>query len=179
MGSCVAGGAYLPIMSDEALIVDKTGSIFLAGSYLVKAAIGETIDNETLGGSVSQTDLSGVIDDRFPDDQSCLDRIRFLVDKIGDQNKAGFNRKEPVLPKHKSTYIFGILPSERSKPYKSIDLIKRLVDNSEFEQYKATYGKTILCGYARIDGWAVGIVANNREIIKNKKGEMQFGGVIY
>ena len=179
MGSCVAGGAYLPIMSDEALIVDKTGSIFLAGSYLVKAAIGETIDNETLGGSVSQTDLSGVIDDRFPDDQSCLDRIRYLIDKIGDSHKAGFNRTMPVLPKHKSDEIFGILPSERSKPYKSIDLIKRLVDNSEFEQYKANYGKTILCGYARIDGWAVGIVANNREIIKNKKGEMQFGGVIY
>ncbi len=179
MGSCVAGGAYLPIMSDEALIVDKTGSIFLAGSYLVKAAIGETIDNETLGGSVSQTDLSGVIDDRFPDDQSCLDRIRYLIDKIGDSHKAGFNRTMPVLPKHKSDEIFGILPSERSKPYKSIELIKRLVDNYEFEQYKANYGKTILCGYARIDGWAVGIVANNREIIKNKKGEMQFGGVIY
>jgi acetyl-CoA carboxylase carboxyltransferase component len=179
MGSCVAGGAYLPIMSDEALIVDKTGSIFLAGSYLVKAAIGETIDNETLGGSVSQTDLSGVIDDRFPDDKSCLDRIRFLVDKIGDSTKAGFSRTEPVKPNHETNDIFGILPSERSKPYKSIDLIKRLVDNSEFEQYKANYGKTILCGYARIDGWAVGIVANNREIIKNKKGEMQFGGVIY
>ena len=179
MGSCVAGGAYLPIMSDEALIVDKTGSIFLAGSYLVKAAIGETIDNETLGGSVSQTDLSGVIYDRFPDDKSCLDRIRFLVDKIGDSTKAGFSRTEPVKPNHETNDIFGILPSERSKPYKSIDLIKRLVDNSEFEQYKANYGKTILCGYARIDGWAVGIVANNREIIKNKKGEMQFGGVIY
>jgi acetyl-CoA carboxylase carboxyltransferase component len=151
----------------------------LAGSYLVKAAIGETIDNETLGGSVSQTDLSGVIDDRFPDDKSCLDRIRFLVDKIGDSTKAGFSRTEPVKPNHETNDIFGILPSERSKPYKSIDLIKRLVDNSEFEQYKANYGKTILCGYARIDGWAVGIVANNREIIKNKKGEMQFGGVIY
>jgi acetyl-CoA carboxylase carboxyltransferase component len=179
MGSCVAGGAYLPIMSDEALIVDKTGSIFLAGSYLVKAAIGETIDNETLGGSVSQTDLSGVIDDRFPDDKSCLDRIRFLVDKIGDSTKAGFSRTVPIKPNHETNDIFGILPSERSKPYKSIDLIKRLLDNSEFEQYKANYGKTILCGYARIDGWAVGIVANNREIIKNKKGEMQFGGVIY
>tara|TARA_B100001059_G_scaffold186498_1_gene188437 strand:+ start:423 stop:2057 length:1635 start_codon:yes stop_codon:yes gene_type:complete len=179
MGSCVAGGAYLPIMSDEALIVDKTGSIFLAGSYLVKAAIGETIDNETLGGSISQTDLSGVIDDRFPDDKSCLDRIRFLVDKIGNSPKAGFDRTEPLKPNHETNDIFGILPSERSKPYKSLEIIKRLVDKSEFEQYKETYGKTIICGYARINGWAVGIVANNREIIKNKKGEMQFGGVIY
>lgn len=179
MGSCVAGGAYLPIMSDEALIVDKTGSIFLAGSYLVKAAIGETIDNETLGGSVSQTDLSGVIDDRFPNDEACLDRIKSLVDKFGDFTKAGFNRKESQLPKFDSEELFGILPSERSKPYHSLDLIKRLVDNSEFDEYKANYGKTILCGYARIEGWAVGIVANNREIIKNKKGEMQFGGVIY
>jgi acetyl-CoA carboxylase carboxyltransferase component len=166
-------------MSDEALIVDKTGSIFLAGSYLVKAAIGETIDNETLGGSISQTDLSGVIDDRFPDDKSCLDRIRFLVDKIGNSPKAGFDRTEPLKPNHETNDIFGILPSERSKPYKSLEIIKRLVDKSEFEQYKATYGKTIICGYARINGWAVGIVANNREIIKNKKGEMQFGGVIY
>ena len=179
MGSCVAGGAYLPIMSDEALIVDKTGSIFLAGSYLVKAAIGETIDNETLGGSISQTDLSGVIDDRFPNDEACLDRIKFLVDKIGDFNLAGFNRKKALLPKGNSQDLYGILPFERSKPYASIDIIKRLVDESVFEEYKANFGKTILCGYARIDGWAVGIVANNREIIKNKKGEMQFGGVIY
>ena len=179
MGSCVAGGAYLPIMSDEALIVDKTGSIFLAGSYLVKAAIGETIDNETLGGSISQTDLSGVIDDRFPNDKACLDRIKFLVDKIGDFNLAGFNRKKALLPKGNSQDLNGILPFERSKPYASIDIIKRLVDESVFEEYKANFGKTILCGYARIDGWAVGIVANNREIIKNKKGEMQFGGVIY
>jgi len=179
MGSCVAGGAYLPIMSDEALIVDKTGSIFLAGSYLVKAAIGETIDNETLGGSISQTDLSGVIDDRFPNDEACLDRIKFLVDKIGNFNLAGFNRKKALLPKGNSQDLNGILPFERSKPYASIDIIKRLVDESVFEEYKANFGKTILCGYARIDGWAVGIVANNREIIKNKKGEMQFGGVIY
>ncbi len=179
MGSCVAGGAYLPIMSDEALIVDKTGSIFLAGSYLVKAAIGETIDNETLGGSISQTDLSGVVDDRFPNDEACLDRIKFLVDKIGDFNLAGFNRKKALLPKGNSQDLNGILPFERSKPYASIDIIKRLVDESVFEEYKANFGKTILCGYARIDGWAVGIVANNREIIKNKKGEMQFGGVIY
>ena len=179
MGSCVAGGAYLPIMSDEALIVDKTGSIFLAGSYLVKAAIGETTDNETLGGSVSQTDLSGVIDDRFPDDKSCLDRIKFLMDKIGEFPKTGFNRATPSLPKHKLEEVYGVLPRERSKPYETLELIKRLVDHSEFEQYKENYGKTILCGYARIDGWAVGIVANNRELVKSKKGEMQFGGVIY
>ena len=179
MGSCVAGGAYLPIMSDEALIVDKTGSIFLAGSYLVKAAIGESIGNEELGGSVAQTDLSGVIDDRFPDDKSCLDRIKFLMDKMGEFPKAGFNRNTPTLPKHKLEEVYSILPRERSKPYESLELIKRLVDNSEFEQYKETYGKTILCGYARIDGWAVGIVANNRELVKSQKGEMQFGGVIY
>ncbi|MBT8327364.1 MAG: acyl-CoA carboxylase subunit beta, partial [Bacteroidia bacterium] len=179
MGSCVAGGAYLPIMSDEALIVDKTGSIFLAGSYLVKAAIGEDIDNETLGGSVSQTDLSGVIDDRFPNDKACLDRIKFLMDKIGNYENAGFNKSKSIAPKESINDLFGILPSERSKPYNSLELIKRLVDNSEFEQYKEQYGKTILCGYGRIDGWAVGIVANNRELVKSKKGEMQFGGVIY
>ena len=179
MGSCVAGGAYLPIMSDEALIVDKTGSIFLAGSYLVKAAIGETIDNETLGGSVSQTDLSGVIDDRFPDDKSCLDRIKFLMDKVGSFETAGFNRTESFKPKLAEKEIFGHLPHARSKPYNSLEIIHRLVDKSEFEQYKENYGKTIICGYARIDGWAVGIVANNRELVKSEKGEMQFGGVIY
>ncbi|MFY0644435.1 MAG: acyl-CoA carboxylase subunit beta [Bacteroidia bacterium] len=179
MGSCVAGGAYLPIMSDEALIVDKTGSIFLAGSYLVKAAIGEDIDNETLGGSVSQTEISGVIDDRFPDDRSCLDRIKFLMDKIGEGEKAGFNRAEPKEPKLNQNEIFGILPDERSRPYETIEIIKRLVDDSEFEQYKERFGKTIICGYGRIDGWSVGIVANNRQLVKTKKGEMQFGGVIY
>lgn len=179
MGSCVAGGAYLPIMSDEALIVDKTGSIFLAGSYLVKAAIGENIDNESLGGSVAQTDLSGVIDDRFPDDKTCLDRIKFLMDKIGSFEKAGFSYTEPKAPKLDPKEIYGFLPAERSKPYDSLEIIHRLVDNSEFEQYKEKYGKTIVCGYARIDGWAVGIVANHRELVKNEKGEMQFGGVIY
>jgi 3-methylcrotonyl-CoA carboxylase beta subunit len=179
MGSCVAGGAYLPIMSDEALIVDKTGSIFLAGSYLVKAAIGEDIDNETLGGSVSQTDLSGVIDDRFENDEACLDRIRFLMDKIGEPKTAGFNRTKSRPPAKKVSDVYGIMPIERSKPYESLEIIHRLVDGSEFEEYKANYGKTILCGYGRIDGWAVGIVANNRQLIKNKKGEMQFGGVIY
>ena len=179
MGSCVAGGAYLPIMSDEALIVDKTGSIFLAGSYLVKAAIGEDIDNETLGGSVSQTDLSGVIDDRFENDEACLDRIKYLMDKIGNFDKAGFNRAVSKPPQLNAKELFGVLPGERAKPYSSIEIIKRMVDDSEFEPYKANYGQTILCGYARIDGWAVGIVANNRQLVKSKKGEMQFGGVIY
>jgi len=179
MGSCVAGGAYLPIMSDEALIVDKTGSIFLAGSYLVKAAVGEDIDNETLGGSISQSEISGVIDDRFPDDQSCLDRIKYIMDKIGKFEEAGFDRVATKAPLHDIKNIYGILPMDRAKPYDSKFLIQHLVDNSEFEEYKEAYGKTILCGYARIDGWAVGIVANNRMTTKNKKGEMQFGGVIY
>lgn len=179
MGSCVAGGAYLPIMSDEALIVDKTGSIFLAGSYLVKAAIGEDIDNETLGGSISQSEISGVIDDRFPDDKSCLDRIKYIMDKIGKFEEAGFDRKESKAPLKDIKEIYGVLPMDRSKPYDTNLLIEHLVDNSEFEEYKEGYGKTILCGYARIDGWAVGIVANNRMMTKSKKGEMQFGGVIY
>lgn len=179
MGSCVAGGAYLPIMSDEALIVEGTGSIFLAGSYLVKAAIGENVDNETLGGATTQTEMSGIIDDKFPDDKSCLDRIKFLMDKMGTFENAGFNRKDVLEPKKKVNDLFGILPDARNKPYETKELIKCLVDDSEFEQYKEDYGRTILCGYARIDGWAVGIVANNREIVKSKKGEMQFGGVIY
>jgi acetyl-CoA carboxylase carboxyltransferase component len=179
MGSCVAGGAYLPIMSDEALIVERNGSIFLAGSYLVKAAIGETIDNETLGGAFTQTEISGVIDDKFPDDESCLDRIKFLMDKLGSFETAGFSRVETKLPKKKESDIFGILPADRAKPYETREIIERLVDDSVFEEYKEDYGRTILCGYARIEGWAVGIVANNREIVKNAKGEMQFGGVIY
>jgi hypothetical protein len=183
MGSCVAGGAYLPIMSDEALIVEGTGSIFLAGSYLVKAAVGEDIDNESLGGATAQSEISGVIDDKYPDDKSCLNHIRFIMDKIGHYEKAGFNRVKPKLPAENASDILGILPADRAKPYKTIDIIHRLVDNSEFEPYKENYGKTIICGYARIDGWAVGIVANNREIVKSKKPggatEMQFGGVIY
>ena len=179
MGSCVAGGAYLPIMSDEALIVDKTGSIFLAGSYLVKAAIGENIDNETLGGSIAQTDLSGVIDDRFPNDEACLDRIRFLMDKIGRFAQAGFSRTEAKLPKLNPKEIYGHLPADRSKPYNSLEIIKRFVDGSEFLEFKENYGKTNHTGYARIDGWSVGIVSNNRELVKSEKGEMQFGGVIY
>jgi acetyl-CoA carboxylase carboxyltransferase component len=179
MGSCVAGGAYLPIMSDEALIVEGNGSIFLAGSYLVKAAIGEDVDNETLGGATTQSEISGVIDDKFPDDKSCLDRIRYIMDKLGKFEEAGFDRVKPALPKKDMSDIWGILPNERNKPYDSADLISRMVDDGVFEQYKEGYGKSILCGYARIDGWAVGIVANNREIVKSKKGEMQFGGVIY
>lgn len=179
MGSCVAGGAYLPIMSDESLIVDKTGSIFLAGSYLVKAAIGEVIDNETLGGATTHNEISGVCDYKSKDDHDCLDTIKAIIDKIGATENAGFDRKKPVKPKEDEKEIYGILPEDRVTPYKTIEIIKRLVDNSEFTEYKKGYGKTILTGYARIDGWSVGIVANNREIIKSKKGEMQFGGVIY
>ncbi|WP_375240784.1 acyl-CoA carboxylase subunit beta [Polaribacter sp.] len=179
MGSCVAGGAYLPIMSDEALIVDKTASIFLAGSYLVKAAIGESIDNETLGGATTHCEISGVTDYKAKDDKDALDKIKFIVDKIGDSDKAGFSKKEAFPPKENEDDIFGILPKERNAQYDMLEIIKRLVDNSEFEQYKEGYGKTILTGYARIDGWAVGIVANQRKLVKTKKGEMQFGGVIY
>jgi len=179
MGSCVAGGAYLPIMSDEAMIVDKTGSIFLAGSYLVKAAIGEDIDNETLGGATTHCEISGVTDNKFPSDQACLDHIRGLFDKIGAKEKAGFDRVEKKSPKLKAEEIYGLIPSDRTKPYDMGEIIKRLVDDSEFDEYKALYGKTILCGFARIEGWAVGIVANQRKTVKNKKGEMQMGGVIY
>ena len=179
MGSCVAGGAYLPIMSDEAIIVDKTASIFLAGSYLVKAAIGESIDNETLGGATTHCEISGVIDYKAKDDKDALDKIKFIVDKIGDYEKAGFSKTASFPPKEKEDDIFGILPKERNAQYDMLEIIKRLVDNSEFEQYKEGYGKTILTGYARIDGWAVGIVANQRKLVKTNKGEMQFGGVIY
>ncbi|MCX8489482.1 MAG: acyl-CoA carboxylase subunit beta [Cyclobacteriaceae bacterium] len=179
MGSCVAGGAYLPIMSDEAMIVDKTGSIFLAGSYLVKAAIGEDIDNETLGGATTHCEISGVTDNKFPSDKACLDHIRGLFDKIGAKEKAGFDRIEKKSPKLKAEEIYGLIPNDRTKPYDMGEIIKRLVDDSEFDEYKALYGKTILCGFARIEGWAVGIVANQRKTVKNKKGEMQMGGVIY
>ncbi|HTH56326.1 MAG TPA: acyl-CoA carboxylase subunit beta [Cyclobacteriaceae bacterium] len=179
MGSCVAGGAYLPIMSDEAMIVDKTGSIFLAGSYLVKAAVGEDIDNETLGGATTHCEISGVTDNKFPNDQACLDYIKNLFDKIGAFEKAGFDRAEPQKPKENQEEIYGIFPSDRVKPYDMLDIIKRLVDNSEFEEYKPLYGKTILCGYARVEGWAVGIIANQRKTVKTKKGELQMGGVIY
>ncbi|KYG80632.1 acetyl-CoA carboxylase carboxyltransferase component [Roseivirga ehrenbergii] len=179
MGSCVAGGAYLPIMSDEAAIVDKTGSIFLAGSYLVKAAIGEDIDNETLGGATTHSEISGVTDNKFPNDQACLDYIRSVFDKIGEFEKAGFDRKEPKAPKENPEEIYGIMPDSRVKPYEIKEIIKRIVDDSEFDEYKEAYGKSIVCGYARIEGWAVGIVANQRLIVKSKKGEMQMGGVIY
>ena len=179
MGSCVAGGAYLPIMSDEALIVDKTGSIFLAGSYLVKAAIGESIDNETLGGATTHCEISGVTDYKAKDDAAALDTIKNIMDKIGDFPKAGFNRKKTIKPKENPDDIYGILPSSRSEQYDMMEIIKRLVDDSDFEEYKAGYGQTILTGYARIDGWAVGIVANQRKVVKTAKGEMQFGGVIY
>ena len=179
MGSCVAGGAYLPIMSDEALIVDKTGSIFLAGSYLVKAAIGETIDNETLGGATTHCEISGVTDFKAKDDADALDRIKSIVSKIGDYDKAGFNRETPVKPALEPKDIYGILPKLRTDQYDMNEIIKRLVDNSEFDEYKAGYGQTIITGYARIEGWAVGIVANQRLVSKTKKGEIQFGGVIY
>ncbi len=184
MGSCVAGGAYLPIMSDEALIVDKTGSIFLAGSYLVKAAIGESIDNETLGGATTHCEISGVTDYKAKDDKDALDKIRNIVDKIGDYDKAGFSRIEPKKPAENPEDIYGILPKSRSEQYDMMEIIKRLVDNSEFEEYKEGYGQTIITGYARIDGWAVGIVANQRKVVKTtaaktKPSEMQFGGVIY
>ena len=179
MGSCVAGGAYLPIMSDEALIVDKTGSIFLAGSYLVKAAIGENIDNETLGGATTHCEISGVTDYKATDDHDALDRVRRTMAKLADYEKAGFNRSEPHAPIKDPNEIYGILPKLRSEPYDMREIILRLVDNSEFDEYKEGYGQTLLTGYARIDGWAVGIVANQRKVVKSKKGEMQFGGVIY
>jgi acetyl-CoA carboxylase carboxyltransferase component len=179
MGSCVAGGAYLPIMSDEAMIVDKTGSIFLAGSYLVKAAIGEDIDNETLGGATTHCEISGVTDNKFPNDQACLDYIRSLFSKFGSSYKTGFDRAKPIPPSLDPKELYGIMPVDRVKPYDILDIIKRIVDNSEFDEYKALYGKSIVCGTARIDGWAVGIIANQRKVVKTKKGEMQMGGVIY
>ena len=179
MGSCVAGGAYLPIMSDESLIVNKTGTIFLAGSYLVKAAIGESIDNENLGGAHTQTEISGVCDYKVENDKECLKTIRDIISKIGESQKAGFNREEPSLPKMNLEKLYGLLPAERSKPYASKKLLECLVDDSKFTEYKAGFGKTLITAYARIDGWSVGIVMNNREIVKNAKGEMQFGGVIY
>lgn len=179
MGSCVAGGAYLPIMSDEAMIVDKTGSIFLAGSYLVKAAIGENVDNETLGGATTHCEISGVTDNKYESDEACLDAIRNIFDKIGAFEKAGFDRTEPAKPKKDENELYGIFPADRVKPYDMHEVISRLVDNSEYDEYKKDYGKTLICVTARIDGWAVGIIANQRKIVKNKKGEMQMGGVIY
>jgi len=179
MGSCVAGGAYLPIMSDEALIVNKTGTIFLAGSYLVKAAVGETIDNETLGGASTHCEISGVTDYKCKDDKDCLDKIKNIVDKIGDYKTAGFSRVEPKQPKKKAEEILGIIPNSSTRQFDMREVIERIVDDSAFEEYKEGYGQSILCGYARVEGWAVGIVANQRKVVKSKKGEMQFGGVIY
>ena len=179
MGSCVAGGAYLPIMSDEAIIVDKTASIFLAGSYLVKAAIGEDIDNETLGGATTHSEVSGIADYKAKDDQDALYRIRSLIEKIGDNPKSGFNRVDSIPPVKSAEEIYEILPNDKSQPYDTYEIIERIVDKGSIEEYKATYGKTLITTYARIDGWAVGIVANQRKVVKNKKGELQFGGVIY
>lgn len=179
MGACVAGGAYLPIMSDETLMVENNGSIFLAGPYLVKAAIGENIDAETLGGAATHTEISGIADYKFKTEEECLDQIKKIMDKLGDKPQAGFSRIKPQLPAVNADEIYSVMPEGNAKPYDMVELIKCLTDNSEFEQFKEDYGKTIVCGYARIDGWAVGIVANQRLIIKNKKGEMQMGGVIY
>lgn len=179
MGACVAGGAYLPIMSDETLMVKNNGSIFLAGPYLVKAAIGEEVDAESLGGAVTHTEISGIADYKFDTEQQCLDEIKKICGRLGTKENAGFNRIKPKPPKKDPTEIYGILPSDATKPYDMLDIIERITDDSDFGQYKRDYGQTILCGYARIEGWAVGIVANQRKIIKTKKGEMQMGGVIY
>ena len=178
MGPCVAGGAYLPIMSDETLMVEGNGSIFLAGPYLVKAAIGEEIDNETLGGANTHTEISGIADYKFKTEQECLDHIKRLISMLGEREKAGFDRISPALPKKDPNELYGLMPFD-GKTYDIVDIIERIVDNSNFEQFKEDYGKTIVCGYGRIDGWAVGIVANQRKIVKTRKGEMQLGGVIY
>jgi len=178
MGPCVAGGAYLPIMSDETLMVEGNGSIYLAGPYLVKAAIGEDIDNETLGGAVTHTEISGIADYKFKTEQECMDHIKKMMSMLGDKPKAGFDRVAALAPKKNPGELYGLFPQD-GKPYDVMDVIERIVDDSEFEQFKEDYGKTIVCGYGRIDGWAVGIVANQRKIVKSKKGEMQMGGVIY
>ena len=179
MGACVAGGAYLPIMSDETLMVEGNGSIFLAGSYLVKAAIGEDIDNDTLGGAVTHTEISGIADYKFKTEKDCLDHIKKIMSKLGEKPKAGFDRIASTHPIKKAEEIYKIIAAGNAKPYDMLELIECMVDNNSFDQFKKDYGKTIICGYARVDGWAVGIVANQRLIIKNKKGEMQLGGVIY
>ena len=179
MGSCVAGGAYLPIMSDEALIVEGTGSVFLAGPYLVKSAIGEDVDGETLGGATTHSEISGVTDNKYPDDKSCLDAIKRSMSKVGDFTKAGYDRVKPAKPKLDEKELFGTMPDNREKAYDMKEIVYRLVDNSEFDEYKELYGKSIICGLGRVDGWAVGIVANQRKIIKSGRGEMQIGGVIY
>ena len=178
MGACVAGGAYLPIMSDETLMVEGNGSIFLAGPYLVKAAIGEDIDTETLGGAMTHTEISGIADYKFKTEQECLDHVKKLMSLLGEKEKAGFDRVEAKGPKKNAEELYGLFPSD-GKPYDIVDIIERIVDESKFDQFKEDYGKTIVCGYARIEGWAVGIVANQRKIVKSRKGEMQMGGVIY
>jgi len=179
MGPCVAGGAYLPIMSDETLMVEGNGSIFLAGPYLVKAAIGEDIDTETLGGAATHTEISGIADYKFPTEQACLDQVKKIMGRLGHPSPTVFDRTTPVAPRHPAEELYGILPADATKPYDMVDIIQRITDDSVFEQFKEDYGKTILCGYARIEGWAVGIVANQRKVVKSKKGEMQLGGVIY
>lgn len=179
MGACVAGGAYLPIMSDETLMVEGAGSIFLAGPYLVKAAIGEDIDTETLGGAGTHTEISGIADYKFKTEEECLDQIKKIIDKIGEKEKAGYDRIKAKKPSKSADDLYSIVPVDSTKPYDMLEVIERLVDHSEFDQFKQDYGKTIICGYGRIDGWAVGIVANQRKIVKSKKGEMQMGGVIY
>jgi 3-methylcrotonyl-CoA carboxylase beta subunit len=179
MGSCVAGGAYLPIMSDEAIIVDKTASIFLAGSYLVKAAIGEEIDNQKLGGATTHSEISGITDYKAKNDSDALNRIKSLMEKIGDAPKAGFNRTKPLTPKTDQEGIYRLLPTDKTLPYDTYEIINRLIDQNSMEEYKADYGKTMITAFARIDGWAVGIVANQRKMVKDKNGETQFGGVIY
>ncbi len=179
MGACVAGGAYLPIMSDETLMVEGNGSIFLAGPYLVKAAVGEDIDAETLGGAATHNEISGIADYKFKTEQECLDQVKKLIGKIAKPHEAGFDRIAPAPPLKDPKELYGMFPAGNLKPYNMLDIIERMVDNSEVEQFKQDYGKTILCAYARIDGWAVGIVANQRLVMKNKKGELQMGGVIY
>jgi len=179
MGACVAGGAYLPIMSDETLMVQGNGSIYLAGPYLVKAAIGEDIDTETLGGADTHTEISGIADYKFENEQACLDQIKKIISKLGSNTSAGFDRITPITPQKNPKEIYGIMSAGNTKPYDIVDIIQHIVDDASFDQFKQDYGKTIVCGYARIDGWAVGIIANQRLIVKNKKGEMQLGGVIY
>ncbi|MGI8582565.1 MAG: acyl-CoA carboxylase subunit beta [Chitinophagaceae bacterium] len=179
LGACVAGGAYLPIMSDETLMVEGNGSIYLAGPYLVKAAIGENIDSEILGGAATHTEISGIADYKFETEQECLDQVKKIISKLGEDPSAGFNRTKSIASKKDKKYLYGIFPEGNNSPYDMVEVIKCIVDDSEFEEFKMDYGKTILCGYARVDGWAVGIVANQRLNIKNKKGELQIGGVIY
>lgn len=178
-GACVAGGAYLPIMSDETLMVEGQGSIYLAGPYLVKAAVGEDIDNETLGGAATHTEISGIADYKFKTEQECLDQVKKIIAKLHPAQTAGFNRIAAKLPAKRNGEIYGVMSEGNSKPYDMLDLINCIVDADSFDEFKKDYGKTIVCGYARVDGWAVGIVANQRLIVKNKKGEMQMGGVIY